>query len=134
MSNEIHADTPDRESLKIWQQNLRKLLNAWEHMLRNLNPNVYDVACIQEPYLNPVNLANTSNLKQYWDIIYLTDHHADASRSQTIILVNKQLSKNNWHIVPIKSPNIMAIKLTGQFGKIRLYNIYNPCESNVTLH
>ncbi|KAG1796593.1 uncharacterized protein BJ212DRAFT_1234582, partial [Suillus subaureus] len=122
------------ESLKIWQQNLQKSLNAWEHMLRNLDLNIYNIACIQEPYLNPVNLANASNLKQYWDIIYPTDHHANTNRSQTIILVNKKLSKNNWHMVPIKSPNIMAIKLIGQFGKVCIYNIYNPCKSDTTLH
>ncbi|KIK32192.1 hypothetical protein CY34DRAFT_102084, partial [Suillus luteus UH-Slu-Lm8-n1] len=103
-------------------------------MLRNLDPNIYDIACIQEPHLNPVNLANASNLKQYWDVIYPTDHHANASRSQTIMLVNKRLSKNNWHMVPIKSPNVMAIELTGRFGKVRIYNIYNPCESDATLH
>jgi hypothetical protein len=40
------------------------------------------------------------------------------------------LSKNNWHIVPIKSPNIIAIELMGNFGKVRIYNIYNPCDSN----
>ncbi|KAG1844473.1 hypothetical protein F4604DRAFT_1516830, partial [Suillus subluteus] len=120
--------------LKIWQQNLHKSLNAWEHMLRNLDPNVYDIACIQEPYFNPVNLANTSNLKQFWDVIYPTDHHASAGRSQTLILVNRRLSKNNWHIIPIKSPNVMAIEITGQFGKVRIYNIYNPCDSDMTLH
>jgi len=51
-----------RQNLKIWQQNLRKSNGAWEHMLRNLDPESFDIACIQEPYLNPVNLANASNL------------------------------------------------------------------------
>ncbi|KAG2755207.1 hypothetical protein P692DRAFT_20717662 [Suillus brevipes Sb2] len=103
-------------------------------MLKNLNPHVYDIACIQEPYLNPVNLANASNLRQYWDVIYPTDHHANPERSQTIILVNKRLSKNNWHIIPLKSANVMAIELTGAFGKVCIYNIYNPCDSDSTLH
>ncbi|KAG1802334.1 hypothetical protein EV424DRAFT_1331502, partial [Suillus variegatus] len=93
-------------------------------MLKNLNPNEYNIACIQEPYLNPVNLANTSNLKQFWDVVYLMDHHNSAGRSQMLTLVNKRLSKNNWHIVPVKSPNITVIELTGQFGKVQLYNIY----------
>ncbi|KAG2072176.1 hypothetical protein BDR04DRAFT_1014224 [Suillus decipiens] len=53
---------PLRENVKIWQQNLCKLNGTWEHLLRNLNPKAYDIACIQEPFLNPVNLANTLNL------------------------------------------------------------------------
>jgi len=76
-------------NLCIWQQNLRKSLPAWEHMLKDLDPNVYDIACIQEPYLNPVKLANASNLRQYWDVIYPTDHHTSPERSQVIMLVNK---------------------------------------------
>jgi endonuclease/exonuclease/phosphatase family metal-dependent hydrolase len=102
-------------------------------MLKDLDPNVYDIACIQEPYLNPVKLANASNLRQYWDVIYPTDHHTSPERSQVIMLVNKKLSKNDWHTVTIKSSNIMAIELTGNFGKVRMYNIYNACDHDDTL-
>ncbi|KAJ8584196.1 hypothetical protein M405DRAFT_747457, partial [Rhizopogon salebrosus TDB-379] len=93
-------------------------------MLKNLDPHTYDLACIQEPYLNPVGLANTSNLQRYWDVIYPSNHHANPERSQTILLVNKKLSKNNWHIIPLDTPNITAIELNGAFGKVRIYNIY----------
>ncbi|KAG1722077.1 Endonuclease/exonuclease/phosphatase [Suillus paluster] len=103
-------------------------------MLKNLNPETYDLACIQEPYLNPVNLANASNLRRHWDILYPSNHHANPERSQTIILINKRISKNMWHIVPINSPNIMAIDLTGVFSKVHVYNVYNPCDHNNTLH
>jgi hypothetical protein len=102
-------------------------------MLKDLDLNVYDIACIQEPYLNPVKLANASNLRQYWDVIYLTDHHTSPERLQVIMLINKKLSKNNWHTVTIKSSNIMAIELTGNFGKVHMYNIYNTCDNDNTL-
>jgi len=103
-------------------------------MLKNLDPEEFDLACIQEPYLNPVNLANASNLRRYWDILYPSDHHADPNRTQTIMLVNRKLSKNAWHMVQIKSPNVMAIEFNGEFGKVRIYNVYNPCDNNDTLH
>jgi hypothetical protein len=54
---------PPRENMKIWQQNLCKLNSAWEHLLRNLDPGAYDIACIQEPFLNLVNLVNALNLQ-----------------------------------------------------------------------
>lgn len=135
---ELMTDTThqanNRDDFKIWQQNLRKSLNAWEHLLHNLNPNEYDLACIQEPHLNAVNLANASTLGCFWDVVYPSNHHSNAERSQTIMLVNKRISKNNWHIIPINSLNIMATELTGQFSKVRIYNIYNLGNSNRTLH
>ncbi|KAG2051729.1 hypothetical protein BDR06DRAFT_889424, partial [Suillus hirtellus] len=134
MADNKHHQPTDRDNFKIWQQNLRKSLNAWEHMLHNLDPNVYDMACIQEPYFNPINLANTSTLGRFWDVIYPSNHHSHAARSQTLILVNKCISKNNWHIIPINSPNVMAIELTGQFSKVHIYNIYNSCKNDHTLH
>ncbi|KAG2059501.1 hypothetical protein BDR06DRAFT_1069619 [Suillus hirtellus] len=82
-------DPPVRTDLKIWQQNLRKSLNTWEHMLRNLDPDKYNIACIQEPYLDPVNLANASNLSRFWDVVYPSNHHSNQTHSQTLILVNK---------------------------------------------
>jgi hypothetical protein len=126
-------NNPPSTDFKIWQQNLRKSPNAWEHMLKNLDPKTYDLACIQEPYLNPVGLANASNLRRYWDVIYPTNHHSNPERSQSILLVNKNLSKNNWHIVPLDTPNITAIELNGDFGKVRIYNIYNACDHARTL-
>jgi len=50
-------------------------------MLKNLDPEEYDLACIQEPYLNLVNLVNASNLQCYWDVLYPSNHHAKPNRS-----------------------------------------------------
>ncbi|KAG1791017.1 uncharacterized protein HD556DRAFT_1241185 [Suillus plorans] len=102
-------------------------------MIKSLDLEIYDLAYIQEPYLNLVNLANTSNLRSWWDVIYLADHHSFPQCSQVIMLVNKRLLKNTWHIVLLKPPNTMSIELTGPFGKVHIYNIYNPCDSNHTL-
>lgn len=102
-------------------------------MLQILNPESYDLACIQEPYLNVVGLANASNLKRFWDVIYPTNHHSNPECSQTILLVNKKLSKNNWHIIPLDSPNITAIEIHGDFRKVHIYNIYNACDHSRTI-
>jgi len=126
-------EQPPRTDFKIWQQNLRKSPNAWEHMLKNLDPTTYDLACIQEPHLNRVGLANASTLGRYWEVLYPTNHHNDPARAQTIMLVNKKLSKNNWHIIPLDTPNITAIELNGDFGKVRIYNVYNACDHARTL-
>ncbi|KAG1889175.1 hypothetical protein F4604DRAFT_1515172, partial [Suillus subluteus] len=82
----------------------------------------YDLAIIQEPYLNQVNLAPSSSR---WDTIYPTLHGDNGAEcTNSIILVNKRLSKNTWKIVPLKSSNAMAIKLQGNFGRILIFNVY----------
>jgi len=133
MEDTMQQTPSPHKNLKIWQQNLCKSNGTWEHMPRNLDPESFNIACIQEPFLNPVNIANASNLRQFWDVVYLTDHYTSPAHSQTIILINKKLLKNNWHIIPIKYPNVMAVELTRNFGKVCIYNIYNPCNSNNTI-
>ncbi|KAG1767211.1 hypothetical protein EDD22DRAFT_773247 [Suillus occidentalis] len=128
-----HTEPQPNTDFKIWQQNLCKSSSTWEHMLQNLNPNTYDLKCIQEPFFNQIGLANTSNLRCYWDIIYPTNHHLNPERLQCILLVNKKLFKNNWHIIPLDSSNITVIELNGNFGKVRIYNIYNTCDHSCTL-
>ncbi|KAG2134511.1 hypothetical protein DEU56DRAFT_738614, partial [Suillus clintonianus] len=91
-------------------------------MLRNLNPNDYDLAIIQEPYINPVNLAPSSSR---WDIVYPSTHGDNGvERTNSIILVNKRLSKNTWKNVPFKNSNVTAIEFKGNTGKILIYNVY----------
>ncbi|KAG1759512.1 hypothetical protein EDD22DRAFT_782425, partial [Suillus occidentalis] len=94
----------------------------------------YNIACIQEPYLNPVKLANASNLGCFWDVLYPTNHHNSPDHTQTIILVNKRLSKNKWHTIKINSSNIMAIEILGDFGKVHIYNVYNLCDHDNVIH
>jgi hypothetical protein len=47
--------------------------------------------------------------------------------------VNVRIPSSNWHTIPIDSPDITAIDLFGDFGTIRIINIYNDCEHNGAL-
>jgi hypothetical protein len=77
MNNYTHNNETDRTYLRIWQQNLHTVQAAHEHMLRNLNPETYDLAIIKEPSLNPVNLAPSSSPS---DIIFPTTHGDSGGR------------------------------------------------------
>ncbi|KAI9569830.1 hypothetical protein HD554DRAFT_2019714, partial [Boletus coccyginus] len=112
-----------RSSICIWQQNLNKSNTTQQRFLSNLNPNIYDVATIQEPTINYVNLTVTN---PRWNTIYPTVHETkDATHMRSVILVNKNLSKDSWRTIPIKSLDITAIELTGDWGKVHIYNVYN---------
>ena len=127
-----HRQPPTTPStLRIWQQNMNKSRNAQQHMLCNLNPAQYDIALIQEPVINVVNLT-TSNPK--WNVIYPSTHNKDrATRTRSVILINKAISKDSWRTIPIETPDVTAIELSGAFGRIRIYNVYNDNTHNDTL-
>ena len=75
MNNENpNKTTPQQRTLRIWQQNLNKSRSAQQHMLCNLNPNEYNIALLQEPVINTVNLTTTNSR---WNIIYPTCHNND---------------------------------------------------------
>ena len=100
-------------------------------MLQDPNPTHYDLALIQEPVINFVNLT-TSNSQ--WNVVYPSTHNKEhAKRTRSVILVNKNLSKDSWHSIPIDSPDITAIELNGTFGCLHIYNIYNDITHNDTI-
>ena len=100
-------------------------------MLRNLDPKLYDITVIQEPTINYINLTISN---PQWNVLYpVTRNTENAKCTCSAILINKLISKDNWQLIPINSPDITAIELRGVFGKIHIYNVYNPGDHNNTL-
>jgi exonuclease III len=131
-NNNPHRQPPTPSStLCIWQQNMNKSRNAQQHMLCNLDPKQYDITLIQEPVINIINLT-MANPK--WNVVYPSTHNKDrATRTRSVILINKAVSKDSWCAVPIESPDITTIELSGTFGRIRICNVYNDNTHNNTL-
>lgn len=48
-------------TVRIWQQNLNKSPVAQLHFLNSLDPTLYDIAAIQEPYLDFQGLTRASS-------------------------------------------------------------------------
>ena len=100
-------------------------------MLRSLDPNKFDIALIQEPVLNKVNLTMTN---PRWNVIYPSCHNKDCeARTRSVILINKNISKDVWRVIPTHSPDVTALEIKGDFGKIQIYNVYNDGTHNKTL-
>ncbi|KAF8120568.1 hypothetical protein EV363DRAFT_1110837, partial [Boletus edulis] len=57
----------ESRNLRIWQQNMNKARMAQQHFLCNLCPSDYDIAAIQEPVINCVNLTTASSK---WNVVY----------------------------------------------------------------
>jgi len=96
-------------------------------MLHQLDPNEFDIATIQEPYLNfNCNTRTTPD----WFTIYPKEHCDMLNNTRSIILINKRIPTNNWKQVEFASSNMTAIQIKTPEGDILCINMYNDTQSS----
>jgi hypothetical protein len=126
-------DTPEihkPQRLRIWQQNLNRSLEGQLDLLQSLRAKDYDLAMLQEPHIDFLGRTR-SNL--HWTVVYPKQHLANPSATRSVILVNRNLTSNNWTEISLPSTDMTGIRLCGDFGIIHIINIYNDCEHNGSL-
>ncbi|KAJ6457696.1 hypothetical protein C8R45DRAFT_757768, partial [Mycena sanguinolenta] len=116
--------------MRVWQQNLNKSLRAQLDMLHSMKPEHYDIALIQEPY---VDFRNKSRTNLRFTVVYPTPHAGRPGLSRSLILVNTNLPSHSWTQIPLDSSDLTGIELTGDFGIVRLINVYNDGDHNQAL-
>ncbi|KAJ7140151.1 hypothetical protein C8R43DRAFT_892918, partial [Mycena crocata] len=121
---------PQGRRLRIWQQNLNKNLNSQIHCLTAAKPEVYDLILIQEPHID---FRGVSRSNPRFASVYPTLHSRQPSSSRSLILVNTRLPSSSWTAIPIDSPGVTAIELKGEYGALRIINVYNDCNHNDAL-
>ncbi|KAF9072277.1 hypothetical protein BDP27DRAFT_1180695, partial [Rhodocollybia butyracea] len=93
----------------------------------------YDVICIQEPWTDHFGNARHSFR---WDIIYPTSRLRLGNKTilRSIILINRKLSSNSWRQIEVPDTNdVTAIQMSGNFGRLTIFNIYNDGTHSRTL-
>jgi hypothetical protein len=69
-----------------------------------------------------------------WNVIYPTTHNkTNAKRTQSVLFVNKKISKDGRQVIPLDNPDITAIELNNSDENTRIYNIYNDGNHQDTL-
>ncbi|KAJ6521978.1 hypothetical protein DFH09DRAFT_1424405, partial [Mycena vulgaris] len=116
--------------LTLWQQNLNKSLDGQNDFLHRLNPNIYDIALIQEPYFDS---RGTTRANKRWVSIVPPTHTPHQKLTRSLIFVNIRLPSSSWTAIPIPSPDVTAMQIHGAFGTIRIFNVYNDCTHNGAL-
>jgi hypothetical protein len=88
--------------------------------------NRYDIILIQEPHATFFNnIRCPANFRQVAPRNIIQDN----SKVRSVIWVNRHLETANWEILEIQDNNdISAIQLSGAYGRITIFNIYNDCE------
>ncbi|TDL30109.1 hypothetical protein BD410DRAFT_692205, partial [Rickenella mellea] len=120
----------NQSQLRIWQQNCRKSLINQSHVVNSLDPQVYDICCIQEPYIDF--LGNT-RAPTGWIVVYPPARYENRERIRSVILLSPRLRTSHWIDLRVNSPDITAIQLRGDFGTIQLFNAYIDCEHSRAL-
>ena len=126
-------DTPEIHEprrLRIWQQNLNRSLEGQLDLLQSLRAKDYDLAMLQEPHIDFLGRTR-SNL--HWTVVYPKQHLANPGATRSVILVNRNLTSNNWTEIALPSPDVTGIQLHGDLSIIHIINIYNDCEHNRSL-
>jgi endonuclease/exonuclease/phosphatase family metal-dependent hydrolase len=99
-------------------------------MLNSLNPNDWDIIALQEPYID---FNGVTRATPPWRVIYPSRHYSHPGETRSVMLINKKLATNFWESLPINSSDITAVRLSGNFGQVRIFNIYNDCTHSRTL-
>ena len=54
--------------------------------------------------------------------------------THSLLLINSKILMENWKQVDFPSGDVTIIQITGDWGSATLFNIYNDCEHNNTMH
>src|SRR5882724_12046226 len=108
--------------ISIHQQNFNKSLTVQEDLLHRLKPEQYDVAAIQEPYLDHHHNLHAS---LHWYTVYPKEQYTDLEKTWTILLINKIISTDSWTQIDFHSYDIMPIQIQMAAGKALIINMYN---------
>ena len=88
------TDSPnDIPNIRFRQQNLNKSLIAQLDLLNGTDPKDTDFVFLQEPHID---FLHQTRANQHWTVIYPSTHNRSPTRTRSVILVNKSVSKNNW--------------------------------------
>jgi ribonuclease HI len=122
---------PTPHMLRIYQQNLNKSPVAHADFIAKVNPKDWDLALIQEPYLDKYELTKVS---KGWHVYYpSTKKFEGHPRLRTLILISRYIPSDSYQQIDVSSSDITALRIWNNSGSFSIFNIYNDCNHNLTL-
>jgi hypothetical protein len=123
--------TSTANRLRILQINLNKSPNAHLDIINNVSYQEWDIILVQEP-----NITFFTNIRTPNHYVSVTPGSRFTLQSpvRSVIWISSKITTNSWRIINIPDTNdISAVQLTGNFGRLTIFNIYNEGNSNDTL-
>ena len=120
-------------TLSIWQQNVNKSCTCQHALISStvLAKQSIDIVALQEPPINP--FGNTIASRD-WIPVYPTTHTKEPSKTHSIFLIRNNILTENWKQVDFPSGDVTVIQINGPWGELTIYNVYNDCNNNDTIH
>ena len=120
-------------NITIWQQNVNKSPTCQHGLLSSdeLTNMGIDIVALQEPAINPFNCTIAS---KEWTPVYPTTHRDAPDKTRAVTLVRAHLSTDAWNQIDFPSGDVTVIQVSGDWGKLTIFNIYNKGESNTTIN
>jgi hypothetical protein len=69
-----------------------------------------------------------------WIMVYPSTHNSNLGNTCSTILIHADLSIDTWNQLDFPSGDVTVIQLTGAWGKLNIFNIYNDGKSNLTVN
>jgi exonuclease III len=131
--NHTKLDTTNNQQiLNIWQQNVNKSPTCQHDLISSgkLIEAETNIVALQELTINYYGKTIAS---REWIAIYPTTHSENPSKTRSIILIRASICTDNWLQIDFPSSDITVIQLTGAWGKLTIFNIYNDCDHDKTI-
>ena len=134
LSPNMNIQNNTDNTIKIWQQNIRKSWDAQMHTIHMVG-NMYNIICLQEPHFDFQKLTRATSV---WRVVLPSLYNTRETQERwqaprAAILVHERVSTNGWTQVDIASQDVVAIHLTTHKAALNVYNMYNDCTHSETL-
>ena len=125
--------TSNPKTITIWQQNVNRSRTCQHDLISSaaLARRGIDIVALQEPALTNFGMTIAS---RDWVPVYPSTHSTNPSKTRSIILIRNNILTENWKQVDFPSGDVTVVQLTGSWGDLTLYNIYNDCVRNDTIN
>ena len=130
--NRIDTLARSPETITIWQQNVNRSSTCQHDLISSaaLARRGVDIVALQEPAITKF---GTSVASRDWVPVYPSTHSKDPYKSRSLILIRSNILTEQWKQIEYPSRDVTVVQLSGSWGEVTLFNIYNDGEKNDTI-
>lgn len=90
-----------------------------------------DIVALQELSIN--NFGTTIAARE-WIVVYPSTHNAEPTKTRSLLLLRSNILTDRWKQVDFPLGDVTIITIHRDWGTLMIYNIYNNCKENTTIH
>lgn len=125
---------PDVPQLHVLSLNCRKQPEVMHSLINSTPPSCWDILCLQEL---PYDIDKRSGYyTKYWVPIFpsYASMRSNTEHIRSIMLINSSLPSDSYTAISITSLDLTGITLTTSNHSLNIYSVYNPPDSDSTIH